>query len=287
MGLIKFVFSKVFLKNLILAIAIGVVLLLGVFWWLDFYTMHGEDIVVPDYNGKKVSELDDAFKGSQLKYLIVDSIYEPKSPKGAVIDQSPDADSKVKEGRTIYLTINAINPPSVPMPDLVDLTLRQAIAKLEDYGFRLGEKEYVPDLARDAVLSQKHDGKVVEPGASLPKGSKIDLVLGDGLKDNKVYLPYVINMTLEEAEEAINHASLDMGVTLFDPKTVLTQEDSLVARVYRQTPEFNPRAMVTVGEPVDIWLTMDSIRIKFDPKAKMLADSIRNAPISISPDTIK
>lgn len=277
MGFFKFVFSKAFLKHFVLAFALGVLLLLSVYWWLDFYTRHGEDIVVPNYSVTKMTELEETFKGSDLNYVVIDSVYEPKIPKGVVIDQNPDADAKVKEGRTIYLTINAINPPSLPMPDLVDLTLRQAIAKLEDYGFKLGNKQYVPDIAKDAVLGQKSQGKEIKAGEMLPKGSRIDLVLGDGLKNNKVYIPYVINMTLAEAEEAINAASLDMGVSIHD-KTVLTQEDSLQAKVYRQNPVFNPRARVTIGQPLDIFLTMDTAKIKVDMNAKMLADSIKNAP---------
>lgn len=283
MGLFKFVFSKSFLKHFGLAILIGLTLLMGVYFWLDHYTHHGEDIEVPDFSGKLIPELDDAFKGTQLKYLIVDSsAFDDKLPKGAVVEQSPRAASKVKEGRTIYLTINPVNPPKKAMPDLVDLTLRQAIAKLEDHGFKLGGKNYVPDIAKDAVLGQQYKGEDIKPGEKLPIGSKVDLILGDGLKDNKVYLTYVVNMTIEEAKEAINLASLDLGVVIPDKTIGESKEDTLKARIFKQRPEFNPRAMVPVGEPIDIWITLDSTIIKYDPNIRLMADSIRKSAFEFS-----
>src|SRR5207244_4487249 len=97
--------------------------------------------------------------------------------------------------RTIYLTVNAMMPPLVKMPNLVDLTLRQASAKLETYGFKLGTLEYVPDLAKNAVLSQKVKGKKIEPGTLIEKGVTVTLVLGDGLSDNKVSVPRLLNLT--------------------------------------------------------------------------------------------
>lgn len=286
MGLFKFIMSRAFLINIGLALVFVALILVGVNFALDAYTRHGEDISVPDYSKIHFTKLDSAFEKSPLKYRVIDSIYEPKMPKGVVMDQNPIPNSKVKEGRTIYLTINATNPPMLKMPDVVDLSLRQAIAKLEDYGFKLGEKHYIPDLAKDAVLRQEYQGKVVKPGSLLPKNSKIDLILGDGLQDNEVTVPYLINMSYEEAIDAINIGSMSIGAIVTDKTMKPTREDTLRAKVYRQIPEFNPDEMWTVGDPVDIFLTLDTTKIKMDNDARSKADELRKARMNPSNDSL-
>lgn len=282
----KFIMSRAFLINIGLALVFVALILVGVNFALDAYTRHGEDISVPDYSKIHFTKLDSAFEKSPLKYRVIDSIYEPKMPKGVVMDQNPIPNSKVKEGRTIYLTINATNPPMLKMPDVVDLSLRQAIAKLEDYGFKLGEKHYIPDLAKDAVLRQEYQGKVVKPGSLLPKNSKIDLILGDGLQDNEVTVPYLINMSYEEAIDAINIGSMSIGAIVTDKTMKPTREDTLRAKVYRQIPEFNPDEMWTVGDPVDIFLTLDTTKIKMDNDARSKADELRKARMNPSNDSL-
>lgn len=285
MGLFKFIFSKTFLVNLGLAVAFGLLILVGVNYALDSYTRHGEDILVPDYSKIHFTKLDSTFEQSPLQYTVIDSVYEPKMPKGVVMDQNPVPGAKVKQGRMVYITINATNPPMIKMPDVVDLSLRQAIAKLEDYGFKLGEKQYIPDLAKDAVLRQEYQGKVIKPGSLLPKNSKIDLILGDGLQDNKVYIPYVINMTYEEAMDAINLSSLSVGAVVFD-KTFKDRTDTLKAKVYRQIPTFDPEDMQTVGDPVDIFLTFDTTKIKIDEDIRLKAEELRKSKLIGQGDTL-
>ncbi len=286
MGLFKFIMSKAFLINLFIALVFIILVLIGIKYALDNYTRHGEDILVPDYSEIHHTKLDSVFEKSSLEYVVIDSIYEPKMAKGVVLDQNPEASSKVKEGRTIYLTINANNPPMLKMPDVVDLSLRQAIAKLEDYGFALGEKQYVPDLAKDAVLRQEYQGNPIKPGTLLPKNSKIDLILGDGLQDNEVHVPYLIGMSYEEAIDAINVGSMSVGAIVPDKTMKPASEDTLNSRVYRQIPDFNPDEMWTVGDPVDIFLTLDSTKIKVDDMARTKADELKKAVPNGTNDTL-
>lgn len=278
--------SKTFLINVGIALVFIILVLVGVNYALDNYTRHGEDILVPNYSEIHYTKLDSVFEKSSLKYTVIDSIYEPKMPKGVVLDQNPIPESKVKEGRTIYLTINATNPPMLKMPDVVDLSLRQAIAKLEDYGFALGEKHYIPDLAKDAVLRQEYQGKPIKPGSLLPKNSKIDLILGDGLQDNEVHVPYLIGMTYEEAMDAINLGSMSIGAIVADKTMKSSKEDTMNARVYRQIPDFNPDEMWTVGDPVDIFITLDSTKIKIDDNARAQAEELKKPMPNSSSDTL-
>ena len=144
--------SKVFLINLLLALVfVGAVL--GITYsYLDHYTHHGESISVPDLRGLKKDRLDSFVKDKHLHYAIVDSIFELDKPPGTIVDQDPAPDSKVKEDRTIYLTVNASLPPKIKMPDLIDVSYRQAEAILQTFGLKVGTLFYKPDLAKNAVL---------------------------------------------------------------------------------------------------------------------------------------
>jgi hypothetical protein len=49
-------------------------------------------------------------------------------------------------------------------------------------GFQIGTKTYKDDLGEDEVLQLRHNGQIIEAGTMLPKTSKIDLVLGNGVR---------------------------------------------------------------------------------------------------------
>ena len=181
MSILKFLGSRTFLKNLIILTAIIIVSFFLITTVLNNYTHHGENIPVPNLQGKKIDKLDAILKVHNFHYSIVDSLYDGDKPPGTVLDQDPAAKSKVKKGRMIYLTINATEPPDVKMPNLVDVSFRQAEAMLQSFGLVTGEMIYRPDLAKNAVLEQHYRGRNIKPGAMIPKGSAIDLVLGDGM----------------------------------------------------------------------------------------------------------
>ena len=102
-GFIDFLKSKQFWKHLALAIvSLGIVLWI-LFKLLDIYTDHGETVTVPDFKGKNITELDQFVSGKDVRYLIIDSIYDPKEKAGIVLKQDPEAKSTVKHNRTIYL----------------------------------------------------------------------------------------------------------------------------------------------------------------------------------------
>ena len=69
--------------------------------------------------------------------------------KGVVVDQSPEPDFEVKKNRRIYLTINSLQRQRVYFPEIYDLTLRQAVKKLNDNKLVIGDLEYKVDIARN------------------------------------------------------------------------------------------------------------------------------------------
>lgn len=146
--------------------------------WLSAYTDHNEFVVVPDFKSKTIAELDNFVSGKEVAYQVVDSIYDPKEKPGMVIRQEPEANSKVKHNRVVYLYVTGMVAPQIEMPKLIDRSERQAKLIIETYGLKMGHISSRAADCNGCVLAQLVKGKDVQPGKSIKKGSVIDLVVG-------------------------------------------------------------------------------------------------------------
>ncbi|MCX6252035.1 MAG: PASTA domain-containing protein [Bacteroidetes bacterium] len=186
MDFFRFLGSKKFFKHLAGAVVIAVILIWGVMLLLRTYTKHGDYLIVPDFKGKAISQLLSNPAYPDFDLVVIDSVFDLNTPHGTVIHQDPYPESKVKAGRKIYLTIVSSIPEKVSMPDLKFLTLRQAGSVLESCGLKIGKLTYIQTFDEDAVQQQYYQGKVIEPGTKIEKGSVINLVVGMGSKGQEV-----------------------------------------------------------------------------------------------------
>jgi len=178
MSIVKFLTSKVFFKQLALAIVAVVVLCFFMLKWLNITTNHGEFVVVPDFKGKSLETVKIELKDNNLDFKLQDSAnFNPNYPKFSIIEQNPVAGSQVKENRKIYLILNPSGYRKVEVPNILKRTFRQAKPQLQALGFKIGEISYKKSIG-EGVLSMSHKGKPLEPGTLLPLTSKIDLVIG-------------------------------------------------------------------------------------------------------------
>jgi eukaryotic-like serine/threonine-protein kinase len=229
-------------------LAAGIALLWFSLKMLDVYTMHGKTITVPELEGMTPDEAQRVLKRANLRLVLNDSIFDTNREKGTIASQNPEPGTEVKKNRTIYLTMVALLPEMIPMPDLTDLSLRQALALLETYGLKVGRLEHVPNIARNAVLQQKYNNGTIEPGTLIEKGTSIDLVLGTGVADSNVPVPLLIGKTRAEATNLLNLASLNVGQEVF------LDEDEENVRVFRQSPNvLNSREYLPLGSTVDLY----------------------------------
>ncbi|MFD0976308.1 PASTA domain-containing protein [Salinimicrobium gaetbulicola] len=182
MSFLKFIFSKTFLMQLVLAVFALVLIVFIILKWLDYSTNQDQRITVPDLARLSLDKVDEQLNELDLRREILDSAnYNPDYPPFSVIDQVPLPGKFVKENRKIYLTLNPSGYRKVEIPEnLVRRTRRQVEPTLRSLGFEIGSITYKPDVAKDAVLELRHKGEKLEPGMKLMKTSKIDLVLGDG-----------------------------------------------------------------------------------------------------------
>ena len=181
MSILKYLFSKSFLKTSFRIIITSLLLFLILVLFLRLNTRHGDFIVVPDLIGKNIQEFESQLSELDLQYIISDSgNYNPEFKINSVLDQLPKANSKVKQGRKIYITLNASDFEMVEIPKITRITVRQARKTIESLGFIFGEIEYVDDIARDEVISISHDGNELNEGDFLKRTSVIDFKLGNG-----------------------------------------------------------------------------------------------------------
>jgi len=235
-------------------------LLFGVNLYLKKSTCLGCQISVPDFRGLSEAEVKELCDLKKLRYVVRDTAYEKDIPKQAMVDQQPAAQSMVKKGRTIYLTINSSTPPMVKLKEsvMVDMPARQATKYLENEGFVVDpDWEYVPNITRDWVLEIKYKDEVVEWGTALPKGSELVLVVGNGNASGKELRgPDWIGHLYSDVKYLYAlHGKIkgDVDTSALDGTPI---ESSIVYKVFPDT-----NTIVKPSDPIDIYL-MDSFAFR-------------------------
>lgn len=251
--------SNWIVKNLLLAAAVVVGLVVAINFCLGVLTHHGQEIAVPDMTNMTVSEAQQMASDNEIKVIVTDSVYVRRMERGNVFSQNPKPGTKVKKGRKIRLTINAVVPKQVTMPNLVGLSMRQAKAELTSRGLSLGNLIYVSDIATNNVLKQLFRNREISPGSSVESGAVINLVVGLNEEDCSTFIPSVIGMKYLRAVDAIHDNSLNIARLRFDD-SVKDYTDSLSAVVYKQTPDMSEES-VTMGQEVSLFLTVDEQKI--------------------------
>lgn len=258
-SVISFLKSRKFLLHFAGANVAVVALLVLTYQWLSAYTNHGETVSVPNVIGMKYSDLGKVLEEKTMRVEISDSsAFVLGKPPGVVIDQDPAPNELVKEGRTVYVSITRTVPPQVKLPNLKDVSQRQAEAILASYGLTVGELIYKPDLAKNAVLGVQYQGALLQPGDQLAKGSQVDLILGDGIGNTDVLVPVLKGLTYDEVLFVLQGTSIQPGAIVFDSEV----RDSGAAKVYRQIPEPGDSIFIKQGESIDLFFTQQPDKLK-------------------------
>jgi beta-lactam-binding protein with PASTA domain len=252
MGFLKFLTSGTFFKHLGIAIVLVALLIWLTLQILKVYTSHGDEILVPGFTGVRIDKVHDMEIGEDFEFVVIDSVYDDHFSKGEIVLQDPVPGSKVKHGRKIYVTIVANQPEMVVMPDLVDLSLRQALHELKANSLKLDKLQYVPNFAKNAVLAQRIEGDTIDVGIEVLKGTSVELVMGAGLNNDKVEVPFLIGKTESEAIKLLNNSGLNVGYLKY-----LDGRDKIHSRVYEQQPQPIENTRAEYGAYVDLWFRND------------------------------
>lgn len=171
--------NKFFWINIMAMIVAIVAVIYGTLFWMDSYTRHGESHVVPSVKRKNIEEAEKILNSQKMKSVIIDSTYVKGEAAGIVLEQTPAPGSRVKEGRSIYLTITTTSIPLIQLPDIIDnSSMRQAAAKLKGMGFKLTEPQFIPG-EQDWVYGIKYRGKDLKSGDKVPHEAMLTLCIGN------------------------------------------------------------------------------------------------------------
>ncbi|MBJ6142195.1 PASTA domain-containing protein [Hymenobacter sp. BT559] len=236
-------------KHLAVIAVLGTGLVLGFFYvYLPLTTHHGETIVVPKVTGMNLADLENYLDQRNLSYYVDDSSYSASATPLQVLTQEPAPGEKVKEDRKIYISVAMRRPPVIKMPKLTEGSVKNAQLILKSYDLEVGQLKFVPDLAQNMVLKQQLNGQDIAPGAPIAKGSKIDLIVGDGQGNQDFAAPTLVNMPEDEARTLLAGQGLQMGEAFKQAAT----DGQTPGTVVRQRPL--PGTPIRMGQLVDLWI---------------------------------
>ncbi len=269
MTLKEFIKTKTFKKNAIAAVGITIFLLMVNMFAIRIYTGHGDSVEIPNLKGKTSAEVSTVLNKLDLRFHIRDSVYSRETSPGTVLDQYPKPGMKVKANRTIFITLCALTQEMIPMPQLTDISYRQATNLIESSGLIAGHVSYRPSDFPDLVLEQKIGGRSVPVGEMVPKGSVIDLVLGGegGVQSETSEVPTLFGRNLEEAKLTLDGAFLSIGTVTYD-ESVLYESQKAKAVIFKQSPDPAEVFEVAKGSAIDLWLTIDQNKLQAKPEAE-------------------
>lgn len=189
------------LRHIVYIILTAILLIIIVGVSLGIYTNHDGRLSVPDVCGLRVESAAKLLEGKGLLYDVVDSVYTKEVPKGYIVEQDPVAGSIVKQDRKVYLVINSHSEQMIPMPNVKDISLRQAITILEASGFKLQQITYKPSEYKDLVLGVHYGGQEIPEGELLLDGSAIELYVGNGEGDKDSIIEAIDSLVYREIVE--------------------------------------------------------------------------------------
>ncbi len=271
MGKLSFLKQKKFYINLLVIIVLIFIILWLTIKMLGLYTRHGKVYRLPDFTGMTTEQVEHEY-GKDYHFILIDSVYTRTQAPGSIVQQDPLPDSKVKHGRNIYYIIVAKAPEKTAMPNLNNLSLRQALVLLESNGLLVDELNYVDYFARNAICEQRYEGQVIKPGTEIVKGSKITLYVGIGSDEKNMRLPSLYGTPAADVQRTLNMAGLNLGNETYE------DQDSLqYMRVCRMSPPYS-RGFVKPGTFVDVWY-QSSRKHDFEKERKdaLLEDSLKYA----------
>ena len=219
--------KKSFLFNLLVVLGLCVILYISFFATLHWLTKHGEEVKIPNVNGMDMNAAIATLHKMRFE-VNLDSTFEPTIKPLVVLKQVPDTGSIVKEGRTVFLTINMLTPPKIPMPNVVNLSLRSAEMLLRNNKLLVGDTIYKPDIAAGAILEQRYKGQPIQPGDLVSQGSKISLVIGNGLGNTEWDVPDVTGLDVETAMITLNQYNVQPILVVADQLTQINDTSSAI-----------------------------------------------------------
>lgn len=281
MGYFHFLREKKFYINLLIILLTCGALLWLTFRLLDKYTRHDEVYTMPDFVGLDFQEVKHEYS-KDFNFILIDSVYPKGQQPGSIFQQDPLPGSKIKKGRNVYAIIVAVTPEKTLMPNLKNISLREAIGRLDSNGLEVDHLDYVPYSYKNNVIEQFYQNQPIEEGTELVKGSKIVLQVGIGDNKDKVKVPNLIGKPAMEAKRILNLTGLNLG------KETWEDRDSTQYMCVRRMSPGPSSGSVEAGTFIDVsYHSSRTLDFKKEMQELLHEDSLTNVPQKFIKDTIK
>ncbi len=246
-------------RNYLGMLALAGSILVLTFWWLTCYTNHGESVQVPSYVGMGIQEAARKARSRNFNVAVSDSIYMPGKAPGEIIMQDPKAQSRVKEGRTVYFIITKNNPDIIRLPELAGSDDYELYSrKLSRLGLkprivsRVADPKLEPNTIVQVIYRNDTITRKIRQGFSVEMGGTIDFVVSEAVTLT-VGIPDCVGQAIDAAKFLIQASDLSVGAIIPDGTVV----DIETAFVYRQSPKYDPNGTMRKGEMIDLYITQD------------------------------
>ena len=280
MGRFQFLKEKKFYINLLVILLLCIFLLWLTFRLLGRYTRHNEVYSMPDFVGQNFRQVKHDY-AKDFNFILIDSVYPKGQQPGSIYQQDPLPGSKIKKGRNVYAIIVAETPEKTTMPNVKNLSLREAIGRLESSGLDVDRLEYQDYSYKNNVIDQYFKGQPIQEGTELVKGSKIVLKVGLGQDRTRIKVPNLIGKPATEIKRLLNLIGLNLGEEVFE------DSDSLQYMCVRLMTPGPSSGSVDAGTFINVWYhSSKTLDFKKEMQELLHEDSIANRPQPIYFDTI-
>lgn len=200
--------AKKSIFSIILPIFLGLlVVILGVFVINQLSGgKSGKEIELPSLEKKSEEEAKSILDGLNLKVNIARK-YDDKVDKGLVIEQKPQAKTKVREGSVVELTVSD-GFQLQDMPDLTGKTIQEAKNMLESLGLTISTQN---SEFNDKVENGKIINQTPSPGSKVDQKVKISVSVSKGQEEKMVKMPDLLGSSETAAIKALHDNGLEVG----------------------------------------------------------------------------
>lgn len=209
----KWNFTKILVYMTVVVVALSVIAHF-------IFNRNREVLPVPDVVNMTVVEAQAALEEKGFEVELEERYGNAVKP-GTVMEQSPKAGEKRKQGSTIYLTISK-GAELKTVPEIIGMSLSKAENLLKDEGYAIGKITKKFDSSKTVGIVLEQFPKAMDKA---PKGSKINLVVNEGEKT----VPNVVGQKLATAKQLLEKEGLVVGSTSYtknqaDKDTVLSTD---------------------------------------------------------------
>ncbi len=254
----QFVRSAFFLKNFGALILVLFVFGLLLTLWLRVYTRHGESVQMDNYIGMQVDDAVKKGKTRGFKLVVIDSsVYEVDKTPGEIYDHKPRPRARVKEDRTVYLSIYRKTPQEVKLSPFseyaYDYENYRRYLESQKIFSKIQEEVFDPKQAAGTIMHFYYKGKKyadpdLNKGVRINQGETLSFVITTSTS-NYVPVPDLVCKPFEQASFLITSSQLAIGQVIGN----VADRDN--AFVWKQDPAYEPGIVIQKGTQVTVYLT--------------------------------